>query len=221
LAPASLLPGSRVVIQDDFEGQDADLSHGTGKCARGVWRREFGRGVIARTGAGEARVQASTKKPNPGRTLYTVAWEHPDFADLEAEMTAPGVARGQGHRGRGGFVFWQDNHNYIIVSTWLDDCYDGASVSSFFHLNGFEELYDAVWTNVGHRIQWGVPYRLRVLFNGLRYIACVDGEPVLYRALTDVYPGLPRLQINRVGLAANWEWGDDTGTIFRNFTARK
>jgi len=221
LAPASMLPGSSVVIHEHFEGEGADLCHAAGGSPARIWRREFGRGVIARTGTAEARVQASAKNPNPGRTLYTVAWEHPGFADLEVEMTPPGATRGQGERGRGGFVFWEDNDNYIIVSTWLDDCYEGASVSSFFHLNGFEELYDAVWSNVGHKIKWGVPYRLRVLFDGLRYFASVDGEPVLYRSLTDVYPNFPGLRVNRVGLAANWEWGDDTGTVFRDFTARR
>jgi hypothetical protein len=26
--------------------------------------------------------------------------------------------------------------------------------------------------------------------------------------------------INEVGLVANWEWGNDTGTVFRDFSAR-
>ncbi|HEY9605778.1 MAG TPA: hypothetical protein V6C85_29500, partial [Allocoleopsis sp.] len=115
---------------------------------------------------------------------------------------------------------WQDTNNYIIINNWLDDFYGGASVSSFFYLDGFEELYDAVWTNVGSRIYWGVPYTLRVVFDGLHYTAFVNGEPVLYRALTDVYPDTPRLAINRVGIVANWEWGNDTGSIFKNFIAK-
>jgi hypothetical protein len=42
----------------------------------------------------------------------------------------------------------------------------------------------------------------------------------LYRALTDVYPDAKRLQIRRVGLLSNWEWGCDTGSELRRFRAR-
>ena len=43
--------------------------------------------------------------------------------------------------------------------------------------------------------------------------ALVDGETVLYRALTDIHPHATRLDIRRVGVVANWEWGEDTGSI--------
>lgn len=107
-----------------------------------------------------------------------------------------------------------------MIANWLDDVYDGASVSSFFHLNGFEELYDAVWSNVGNRIQWGVPHQFRAVFDGGRYIVFINDEPLLYRALTDIYPNIKPLHINRVGIVANWEWGDDTGSMFQHFIAR-
>ena len=137
------------------------------------------------------------------------------------EITPPGTKRGEWEFGRGGLVFWQDDDNQLIVNTWLDDFYDGTSISSFFHLRGFEEIYDAVWTNVGRRVQWGVPYRLRVAFDGNHYIIYVNGEPVLGRSITDVYPQFDRLAIRRVGLAANWEWGNDTGSLSKQFVARQ
>ena len=101
----------------------------------------------------------------------------------------------------------------------MNDAY-GTSISAFFQVDGFEELYDAVWTNVGRRIRWGVPYDFRVAFDGSRFLAFVDGEPVLYRALSDIYPDWAGMEIHRVGMVVNWEWGNDTGTTFRDFVAR-
>ncbi|MCA9873786.1 MAG: hypothetical protein KC441_09025, partial [Anaerolineales bacterium] len=118
-------------------------------------------------------------------------------------------------------VFWQDADNLLLVSTWLDDFYDGTSISSFFLLKGFEELYDAVWTNVGRRISWGQPYHIRAACDGVKYLVYVNNEPVLVRALTDVYPQFDRLTINRVGIVANWEWGNDTGSVFTQFVGKK
>jgi hypothetical protein len=54
----------------------------------------------------------------------------------------------------------------------------------------------------------------------MQYLAKIDGHPVLYRQLTDVYPVCTRLSVNRVGIVANWEWGNDTGSVFRDFVAR-
>jgi hypothetical protein len=142
------------------------------------------------------------------------------MADVQVEVTPPGTRRHQGHRGRGGILFWQDPDNYIILSIYLDDCIETASLASFFLLNGFEDVYDAVWSNLGARVQWGERFTLRVVFDGQRFVGHVNGEPVLYRALEDVYPGAARLSINRVGIVANWEWGDDTGTVFQDFVAK-
>lgn len=219
--PQPWLPqAGEAVVTDYFEAPTGELSNHTTRTGQS-WTRQMGDGRIVLTGEGSAQVDANIASPNPNRTLYTLPWEHPDFADLKVTITPPGSARGQGERGRGGLVFWQDSSNYIIVNTWLDDYYDGTSVSSFFHLAGFEDIYDAVWTNVGRRITWGEPYALRVAFDGMYFSAYVNAEPVLYRALTDVYPAAACLRIQRVGIAVNWEWGHDTGSVFHNFVARR
>jgi hypothetical protein len=214
--------GKQVVVRDNFAGDEVKDLAGTittvGDC---TWHRDLGTGVVELTGNGSAKVKANAQNPNPGRTVYTVAWENSEFADIQVDITPPGSDRGQGEKGRGGLIFWQDSENYIIINNWLDDIFAGASISSFFTINGFEDLYDAVWTNVGSRIYWGISYTLRVIFDGINYTAFVNDEPVLYRALTDVYPNITRLTINRVGIVANWEWGNDTGSVFSNFVAKE
>jgi hypothetical protein len=106
------------------------------------------------------------------------------------------------------------------LNLFLDNVYDGSSISTFYHLAGHEDMYDAVWSLVGP-VRWGAPCSLRVVSDGSQFLACLDGEPVLYRALSDVYPWTGRLAIARVGLIANEEWGDDTGTVFRSLVARR
>jgi hypothetical protein len=91
------------------------------------------------------------------------------------------------------------------------------SIAAFFQIAGFEELFDAVWSNVGSRMHWGEPHDFRVIFDGKKFAAYVNDEPVLYRALSDVYPEYRQLLIRKVGIVANWEWGTDTGSIFENF----
>ncbi len=218
--PIALESGQRLWIADDFSGAAADLAGRITPLGGQRWQKSIGAGVIALDGAGAARLRASARQPNPGRTAYTLAWPETDFADLSVKITPPGTERGQWEKGRGGLIFWQDARNYFIVSTWLDDYYEGASISSFFYLNGFEDIYDAVWTNVGKAVFWGQPYRLRVVFDRGLFCAYLDEEPVLYRALTDVYPDYAGLQVRRVGLAVNWEWGDDTGSLFEDFVAK-
>jgi hypothetical protein len=216
--PQALPVPGPVVFDEQFNGQAVELGQ---RETRGKsWRKEIGAGIIDLPGDGSARVRASVSQPNPGRTAYTLEWDDPDYADLQVEITPPGRRRGQGEHCRGGLIFWQDARNYLIISTWLDDIYPGASISSFFNLHGFEELYDAVWTNVGRRVYWGKPFVLRVTFDGSIFTAFIDDEPVLFRALTDVYPDFQRLSIRRVGLVANWEWGNDTGSVFRQFVAK-
>ncbi|BAU63256.1 hypothetical protein STA3757_06160 [Stanieria sp. NIES-3757] len=214
--------GQKTVVTDQFTGtEEVDLAGKTTTIGSKIWRRDIGLGKILITRHNSAQVQANPQNPNPGCTAYTIAWDFPDFADLQVDITPPGTQRKQGEKGRGGLIFWQDRDNYIIISNWLDDCYGGASISSFFYLNGFEDVYDAVWTNVGSRVYWGVTHTLRVVFDGINYIIFVNQEPVLYRALSDVYPKSKRLKINRVGIVANWDWGNDTGSVFANFVARK
>ena len=150
----------------------------------------------------------------------TVAWDNPSFSDVSVTIFPLGKERGQGEKGRGGLIFWQDKDNYIIINTWLDDYYDGESISCFFRIEGFEEIYDAVWSNIGDAIAFRQSYTLGVVFDGNNYTVRVDDRTVLYRALTDIYPWATSLKINRVGIVANWEWGNDTGSGFSDFVVR-
>lgn len=215
--------GKQVVVEDDFAqkiGTSQDLAGKTTKIGQKIWRKATGIGVIEIKGNNTAKVKASVANPNPGRTAYTIDWDYPYLADVEVEIIPPGKQRGQGEKGRAGLIFWQDADNYVIINTWLDDFYEGESISSFFRIDGFEEIYDAVWTNIGQIITFGEPYTLRMIFDGNNYLVKVNNQSVLYRALTDVYPSLKPLAINQVGIVANWEWGNDTGSSFRNFIAR-
>ncbi|NET07411.1 MAG: nucleotide-binding protein [Symploca sp. SIO2B6] len=215
-----MVEGKKIVIAEDFAGSSGELMGKTTTIGGKSWHKQMGVGVIELTGNSTAKVRADAKNHNPGRTAYTVDWDHHNFVDLQVEIVPPGARRGQGEKGRSGLIFWQDANNYMIINNWLDDCYGGASISSFFYLNGFEELYDAVWTNVGGRVYWGIPHKLRTVFDGMNYTTFVNDEPVLYRALTDVYPDAMPLSINRIGIVANWEWGNDTGSVLKNLVAK-
>ncbi len=208
------------LVDDRFDGATGPLETRRVRAAAANWERSAGTGCFEITPGVGARVVATPDKPLAGRTTYTVAHPGGGPVELEIDVLPPGSGRDQGHRGRAGVVFWQDDDNALVVSTWLDDHYSGASISSFFLFDGYEDLYDAIWTNVGRRITWGTPYRLRVAFDGLLFTASVGDEVVLYRRLTDVHPGQQALEINRIGIVANWEWGTDTGSVFRRFTAR-
>jgi hypothetical protein len=222
LVAPPILPfrGVHIAAQERFEGPSRPLEGKTTTCGTAAWQRQIGRGRIETTGDGRGRVVATVRDPNPGRTAFSLPWAQPAGADLEVTMTVPGTGPGEWHKPRGGLLFWQDPDNHVIVSVWRGDEYPGASVSSFFRIDGYEEIYDAVWTNVGRRIWYGDTVTLRAACDGRQYLVHLDGEPVLFRELTDVYPDCPRLRINRVGLVVNWEWGNDTGTVFREFTAR-
>ncbi|WP_413160609.1 nucleotide-binding protein [Capilliphycus salinus ALCB114379] len=213
--------GKRVIVAEDFAGKSQDLTGKPTTQGDKVWQKELGKGRIKITGKGRAKVQASWENPNPGRTAYTLDWDDALFADVEVDLTPPKLYKNHQTEGRGGLMFWQDKSNYMIVANCLS-AKAGASISSFFCIDGFEDVYDAVWTPVGDRIRWGVTHNLRVIFDGMNYRAFIDDEPVLYRALTDIYPNLKQpLLIRRIGLVVNSEWGgDDMGTIFKNFMAR-
>jgi hypothetical protein len=212
--------GTQRLMTESFEGPPRDLAAKPTTTGGAVWQRCSGEGQVRLTGTGAARVDGNAEQPNPGRLVYTVDWPRSDFADLEIAITPPGARRGDGEHGRAGLVFWQDESNFVLVNNWLNDSYGGASVSCFSCLGGFEDLYDAVWSNVGERIRWGIEHTLRIAFDGMHLLVLLDGEPVLYRALTDIYADATRLDIRRVGLIANWEWGNDTGSEFRRFCAR-
>ena len=212
--------GKDITIEDDFQAEPRDLAGKTTSLGNKVWQKTIGKGVFE-IQSGMAKVKASVEDPNPGRTAYTLPWDSPGFADVSVIIFPPGKERGQGEKGRGGLIFWQDKDNYIIINTWLDDFYEGESISCFFRIAGFEEIYDAVWSNIGRAIAFGQPYTLRVVFDGNNYTVRVNEQTVLYRALTDVYPWATALKINRLGIVANWEWGDDTGSGFSDFVVRK
>ena len=220
LSPPWQTAGSKTLIADSFSGAAQALSGRVVEVGNAQWQRTLGTGQINLTGEGSLKVAASVEKPNPGRVAYTVDWENPDFADVAVDILPPGTARDQNERGRGGLIFWQDKDNYITINHWLDDGYGGAAISAFFHIDGFEEVFDAVWTNVGNRVVWGQKQQFRVAFDGTHFTVYVGEEPVLYRALTDIYPQLQPLAIRRVGIVVNWEWGDDTGTEFSRFVAK-
>ncbi len=211
-------PGD-VVVDDAFLGPSGNL-HGRRVPGFGVvWAHTSGSGRIEIGERSGARIDATRNRPLVGRVAYTVPHPTGDPVEIEVDVLPPGSDRNQGERGRAGVIFWDDDDNSLVVATWLDDHYQGASISSFFRLGGFEDLYDAVWTNVGDRIVWGTPYRLNVVFDGDMFTASVNGELVLYRRLTDVHPDQVPLRIHRIGIVGNWEWGTDTGSTFRRFTA--
>ena len=95
-----------------------------------------------------------------------------------------------------------------------------APFQRFFRFGGYEDLYDAIWTNVADRVYFGKPFRLRVACDGEQYRVTVNDEAVLYRAFRDVYPDSDRLHINRVGLVSNWEFGTDTGSKLEDLSIR-
>ena len=220
VGPAWTLAGDVPVIDERFDAEAPDL-HGTATPSGAVtWERTLGPGVIELPAGDGARVRATKEAPNPDRTIYTVEWADPSCADVEIEMVPPGSARHEGEGCRVGLVFWQDPDNFLIVNVWLDDVYDGASVSTFYHLGGHEDMYDAVWSLVWP-LRWGEPCRLRAAFDGHRFLAWHDGRPVLQRALSDVYQKTPPIRIERIGIIVNEEWGNDTGSAITSFRASR
>jgi hypothetical protein len=208
-----------VVAEDDFGGPAGDLAGRATPVGGCVWERAIGSGRVELAGDGCAVVRGSLQQPNPGRTAYLIPWDVPGNADLELDFTPPGTGPGQWEKSRAGLIFYQDPDNYITVSTFLDDYYDGSSFAFFYHLNGFEEIYDAIWSNVGRKITWGIPVTARVIIEGVNLAVYINGEAVLYRSLTDVYPDVHQFKVRRVGVVVNWEWGDDTGTRLNKFSA--
>lgn len=213
--------GDTDVVRDDFAGPAGlDLDGQVTSDGSSVWRQLYGRGRIVTTGGRGAIVDASVHRRNPGSMAYTIDWDAPDFADVAVDVTPPGRAPGEGESGRGGIILWQDKRNFLTISMYVDDNYDGASIAIFSHLDGFEDIYDAVWSMVGKKLYYGQTDRLRVVCDGMRVMIFINDEPVLYRALTDLYPDRNPLSIREVGLVVNWEWGDDTGSRLANFVAK-
>lgn len=230
-SPCSIPPSERrvddpVVFADDFQRRAPDLAGTSG--GGPPWRHVVGQRRIhlddGSAAVGPAVPTAANRlarlfRPSGQRTAYVVDWDG-RAGSIAAEITPPGTRRGEGHSGRGGLILFQDPDNYLIVNDWLDDEYGGASVSSFRRIDGHEEVYDAVWANVGQRVVWGDRHRLTLSFDRSGFTAFVDGEAVLDREFRDVYPTQGPVEVNAVGICTNWEFGDDTGSRFQSFTAR-
>ncbi len=212
--------GEKTVIEDDFSGDANDLHGRKTTVGAAVWTRILGEGVFETTGTGAARVKASPQKKCPTRTLYCVDWAHPDFVDIEVTITPPGTGMGQRNLTTAGFVLYQDPDNYVTLNCYRGDYYPAGSVSTFFRFNGYEDVYDAIWANIGDRVYYGRPLRLRLCCDGERYLVFINEEAVLYRTFRDVYPDLPPLRLHKVGLLANWEFGTDTGSLFEHCVIR-
>lgn len=214
--------GRRPVLALDFTDDRVGDLQGV-RAPTGSWRRDVGTGNFRVEPEHGVVVDATATRPCPGRTIFTVPWPDPAVADLETTIVPPSRSGDAMAMSRAGLVFWDDSRNHLIVSLWLNDRpehFVGGSVSSFIVMDGHEDVYDAVWTNVSQRIAHGAPVRLRVSFDGDRYLAWLDDELVLWRSISDVYPRAGRFAISRVGLVANWEWGTDTGSVFRRLVGR-
>lgn len=177
------------------------------------WEPTFGRGLLM-PAEGGLHIEA----PGGERTLYTMPWESTDLADLEAEILPPGQCVGQNQQSRAGVCFWQDTKHHLVVALCLDD--SESAVVAGLRFTGYEDPYDVIWSRVPDLLYHGVPVRLRAVCDGEQFQVYLDDEPVLYRALSDIYPGADRLHIRRVGLALSG-YGEDTGSIFRSWIARK
>ncbi len=216
---ASSIPlGERLVLHEPFALSGDELD---GQITDGHrWVRSLGTARIVDDPAGAAVVDASRERPAPDRTIHTIDWHDPDHADLEIEGASPGQPDDEWQRSRIGVVLWQDADHHVMTNIWIDDWYESASASTFFVIDGFEDIYDAVWANLGRRVQRCQPFRLRLVSDGAAFDVLLDDEPVLHRRISDVYPRVDRLSINRVGIVTNWEWGHDTGSRITAFRAR-
>jgi hypothetical protein len=184
------------------------------------WHRLMGDARLEVAAPGVARFDASLDAPVRNRTAYVVDWPDQDFCDVEI-VAAPPVRDRPGHRCRVGLLLWQDPLNYVALNAYLDDHYPAASASTFFVFRGFEDIYDAVWSNLGDLVRWGSSFRLRLVSDGRRYLVLVNDEPVLHRVFSDVHPSTDRLLIRKAGIVANWEWGHETGSTISYFAARR
>jgi len=203
----------RSVTSDSLRGEGELADHSS---SGSRWRRVEGTGSVL-LGPDGARVNASHDRPSPGRSLFTLPWSHPGV-EVSVTITPPVSREGEVQRCRAGVVLRGDDNCQLVVATYLDDWYVGNSLSSFVTVDGKELFYRAVWTNVAHRITWGRPYRLSVAFDGDQYLARIDGEPVLFRRITDVAPHHVGFRPTEVGLAVNEEFGCDTGSQFSDLT---
>ncbi len=218
LPPTDLLTDPQWTVTQSFDGPPratlASLATDDGRrWQRWCGERDFvigGDGLILTPG-GDAR----------GRTIWAVPWDDPHGAAVAVGLVPAGRGPGEGAHCAAGVALGSDADNVLLVNAWADDSYGGGSVSSFLRLDGWEEVYDAVWVNVGDRVRPGHPIELGVRFDGDRYLVALDGRVVLERAVSDVYPAHPPLAVRGLGILANWEWGSDSGSLVRYFRAAR
>lgn len=217
---------SSVVHADRFDGV-GDLDGR--RVGQATWSHVIGRRrIVIRDGSAQvgdlvpapAGRLARLRRPSGQRTAYVLPWPG-GAGSIESEIVPPGTGPGQAQRGRGGLILYEDDDNHLIFNDWLDDEYGGASVSVFRRADGVEDVYSAVWVNVGSRVRWGRAHRLRLAFDDAGFTASLDDDAVLTREFTDLTPVRRHLDVRAVGICSNWEFGDDTGSAFRGFTARR
>lgn len=179
------------------------------------WQR-----VLGNTPIGREYGVASIVEPLTERTVYLQPNRWSDSVDIETEIEPPPRVEGVLQRCRAGLAAGSGPDNLLMVNAWIDDSYGGGSVSTFLRLDGGEEIFDAVWVNVGAALDWTTPFVLRLQTDGDFYRVMLDGHTVVSRSISDQTRLVPRIEMTHVGIVANWEWGLDTGSLFRRFTVR-
>lgn len=211
LTPPYERAGDVVVATEDFTGTAGDLDGKQTTTGDRTWQKR-GTGVLELDGSGKVIYDTLS-----GATaIYTVPWSQHEFVDLEVEHTPPGTGYGAGENAFGGLLFEQDSNNHLYLRSWIDDSQMNASeYEVILMIDGASYIVRRV--NFGTQLAHGVTHTLRMSFDGNRFLAWLDGEPVISYALTDLDPNYAPLIINRVGLRVD---NTNTGSKFDNFVAR-
>ena len=206
------LAGGTAVATEDFTGAAADLDGKTTTTGSLTWRKESGSGDIDLDGSGAALVDPA----NIAVAMYTIPWTDTNFADIEVVHTPPGSGYGSGDNGFAGLLFWQDASNYLILRTFIDDSQtNAAEYEIILSVGGSGGVTNRV--NFGTEIAHGVAHTLRMVFDGNRFVAYKNGEPVISSELMAINASYSALTINRVGLYAA---ATNTGSLFDDFVAK-
>ena len=204
--------GQTAVVTENFAGAAADLDGKTTTTGSLAWRKETGSGDIDLDGSGAALVDAA----NLDDAFYTIPWTDTNFADLEVAHTPPGSGYGSGDNGFAGLLFWQDANNWLALRTYIDDAQVGAAEYELVvTIAGSGSVSRRV--NFGTEIQHGVAHTMRMVFDGDRFLAYFNGEPVISYSLLDLNASYSALTINRVGLYAA---STNTGSLLDDFVAK-
>jgi hypothetical protein len=197
-------PGGAQAVDDPFDGA-------AGQELAGPWVKESG-GALRLEHTGSGAVKPSGPLNQAVNLAYYRPWGGAGYAHLEATLLCPPNAfdPGQNHfqgvyvgDGAGGSIGWFGfaNEAQGPTSTELEVTEDDT-------VRYRTNLYDA--------LQAAQPYTLKVITDGDRWVAYVDGEPVMSRARTQRSGNAP-LSISRVGVIARD--GDNGAGEFRHFSA--